>query len=543
MDQLLQYGAVKLAFEAYYDLSLALKVVMAISLAVLLHKAFSKPAKYRLFPAWAAIEIAIASNTLASRGWGRRAYSILRRYGGPLFGITSNHQILVDFPGLDRLMSHSHTTTMRPVKYTFLTRIFGITDTPDMKRKLDTSIKDLEIPIERFFLNEAAAVAAITKGDVADKAAQFVSFSTETKHMRRWELSAGINLVEPDTLLNGQNGIVEANLQSLVRDFGVCFAISVLYGQGFLDDSPQLLGDLWKYDNELVPLLMIGLPTWLPLKVMKEGLASQSRLLNAVESFYRRIDKIQHGNTVDVDMSDVSNFPFERNAVYERDGWSFKERAGGDFSILWGQNVNTQPALFWLVVYIYSTLGLLATLREEIEPYISLSPAKDLITCIKLGELFRSCHLLKSCVLETYRMSVEPVSLRYVLKPITVTDGGFSHQLKPGMFISVPHGLTQRDSSVYADPNEFVPHRFLERNSLGHVTSRYGKLRPWGSGAGMCKGRTFAEREIIALSAAIIALWDISPANGTWKIPTMVPGTGVKKPIHDIRVRITRRKV
>src|SRR5690349_17242538 len=98
--------------------------------------------------------------------------------------------------------------------------------------------------------------------------------------------------------------------------------------------------------------------------MMKEVLASKSRLLDAIEALYRLIDKAQRGEEVDADMSDVSDAAFERNAVYEREKWSFRQRAGGDLAILWGQNANTQPVLFWLLVYIYSTPGLLETLRK-----------------------------------------------------------------------------------------------------------------------------------------------------------------------------------
>lgn len=72
---------------------------------------------------------------------------------------------------------------------------------------------------------------------------------------------------------------VEANLSSLSRDFGACIAIPILYNQSFLDRYPQLLNDFWKFDNNLFPLLMMGVPTWLlfPFKVMREGLAARSR--------------------------------------------------------------------------------------------------------------------------------------------------------------------------------------------------------------------------------------------------------------------------
>jgi cytochrome P450 len=115
------------------------------------------------------------------------------------------------------------------------------------------------------------------------------------------------------------------------------------------------------------------------------------------------------------------------------------------------------------------------------------------------------------------------------------------------MFVSAPHALIQRDPSVYADPHAFIPERFLETDpETDRLVARPGRLRPWGCGAAMCKGRTFAEKEIVVLGAAIVALWDIVPAGPgdcSWKVPVMVPGTGVKKPVEDIRVVVTRRTV
>jgi cytochrome P450 len=439
-------------------------------------------------------------------------------------------------------MSQScHTINAEPVQYTLFTRVFGATDSPELKKKLEDSWKDLLEPIERLFLNDAAAAAAIERGGIPQKVASFVTFSDNAERMKRWELSADIRVVTPE--LPGKPGVVEANLQSLARDFGACFAIPLLYGQDFLDRYPQLLDDFWKFDNDMFPLLMIGIPSWAPFKIMKEGLAARSRLLDEMEALYRRIDQAQRGEPVDADISDVSSAAFERNNVYKREKWSFRERAGGDLAIFWGQNANTHPVLFWLLAYIYSTPGLLDELRKEIAPYIRLSQTEPPeITSMDLPALSHNCQLIKACIFETYRMANEATSIRYVARPVTVNDGANKHELKPGMFVSAPHALIQRDPSVYADPDKFVPDRFLEADpESGKLSARYGRLKPWGSGAAMCKGRTFAEKEIVALSAAIMTLWNIGPASDTWNLPAMVPGTGVKRPVEDIRVVITRR--
>ncbi|CAM1508996.1 Fc.00g027350.m01.CDS01 [Cosmosporella sp. VM-42] len=545
MDCSTQNSILHQASSEYSDFKMVYSIIGAIFLAVLVRNLISKPKPYKLFPVWATIEIALASYFLRGNGLGRRIFSSIRKYSGSLFGITSTHQVLVDLPGVDRLMSQSfHSLNAEPVQYTLFTRVFGGIDSLDLKKKLESSWRDLLTPIERLFLNEAAAAAAIERACIPQQAASFLTFSSDPKLMQRWEMSAGVRIVEPS--LPNKPGRAEANLQSLTRDFGACMAIPLLYGKDFLDRYPQLLDDFWKFDNDLFPLLMIGIPSWAPFKTVKEGLLARSRILVALEALYRRIDQYQRGGCVDfgADMSDVDRAIFERNEVYEREGWSYAERAAGDFAIFWGQNANTQPVLFWFLTYIYSTAGLPDRVRAETAPYIALSEgATPEIISMDLDGLSRNCQLLRACIFETYRMANEPTSIRYITRPITITDGELQHKLKAGMFISAPHSLINSDPLIYADPDKFIPDRFLEPDSRsGKPVARYGRLRRWGTGVSMCKGRTFAEKEIVSVGAAIISLWDIKPASGTWKLPAMMPGTGVKKPINDIRVVITRRR-
>ncbi|CBF82309.1 protein CYP550B2 [Aspergillus nidulans FGSC A4] len=548
MDCISQNSVIQRALLALYEHPVAYSVITAVFISVLCRKLLYKPRNYALFPVWATIEVAIASYLLRGDGIGRRVFSVIRRYGGSLFGITSTHQILVDFPGLDRFMARSlHTLNAEPVQYTIFTRTFGGVDSPELKRKLKNSWKDLLAPIERLFLNDASAAAALDRACVLQQAASFVSFSSSPAQMKRWELSAGIRVIPPAE--SGSPHKVEANLQSLTRDFGACMAIPLLYGRHFLDGNPTLLDDFWKFDNELFPLLMIGVPEWTPLRIVKDGCAARARILRELEALYRRIDQSQCGEPVEsgIDMSDVSGALFERSRIYKREGWSFPERAAGDFAIFWGQNANTHPLLFWFLAYIYSTPGLLDTLRAEIAPYTCFASSQAKvpeITSIDFPGLSANCQLLKACLYETYRLVNEPISIRYVERPVTLTDGSLQHTLKTGTWVSAAHSLTQHNASIFDNPAEFRPERFLETDQVsGKRVARYGRLRPWGAGAAMCKGRTFAEKELTSAAASIVSLWDIEPAYGqVWKLPGMVPGTGVKRPVRDIRVLISRRQ-
>jgi len=462
-----------------------------------------------------------------------------------MYGFTSTHQVFVNpSAAADHLlMQPRHTSTPEPVQYALITRCFGAPDTPEFRVQFDDAAKGLLAPIDKTYLNDAGATAAIMKGNVPKKAFSFVTFSADKTVMKKWEQSANIRVIEPDS--PGRPGSVEASLEVLVRDFGACISIPLLYCQDFLDRYTQLMDDLWKFDHDCFPMMVIGIPTWVPFKPLREGLAARTRLATEIGEFYRRVGQLQRGEPVDfsADMSDISHTALERNKVYDGDNWTFLNRGHMDLSLLWGQNANTQYILFWLFAYIYSNPSLLEKLREEVAPHIKLSQTTPPeIVSMDLPGLSRDCPLLKACIFETYRLTLEVSSIRYIDRPISVNDGGHIHNLTPGVFVSVAHCTIQRDPAVYADPDKFVADRFLEKDAeSGNLVPRYGKLRPWGYGPAMCRGRTFAEKELLSISACIMSLWDISPANGTWNLPAMIPGTGVKKPVGDLRVVVKRR--
>lgn len=410
-----------------------------------------------------------------------------------------------------------------------------------MRDALARCKKELFTAVEKGFVNEVASQEAILKAHVGRQAYNLITFSSNVDNLNPWELSANHKLIQPET--SSQPGIVEVGLENLIRNFGASVAIPLLYGSDFLKRNPRLIDDFWTFDNNVFPLRMLGIPTWFPMKAMREGIAARTRILEAMRSFHARLEKHLQGEAVDGDMSDVGQVEVDRSKAFTKHGVSCNHRGDIDFGLLWGQNANTQPLIFWLLAYIHATPGLLQAIRAEVAPFVPQQPEGHV--AVDYQGLSRDCPLLKSAYLETFRLANEPSSLRYVARPVTIPDGNCTHTLAPGTFITLPHAIAQRNPALYADPAKFVPERFIETDeATGKRVARYGALKPWGIGVGMCKGRTFAEKEILGVVAAVVSLWELEPVGGgEWEVPGMRPGTGVMRPTSDVRVRARRRVV
>lgn len=444
----------------------------------------------------------------------------------------------MDMPDVDQFMfQNNHSLEHRPTQLSLTTTVFGSKPSPEYFRAWNAVIEGLQSIVGKEFLSDSGSTAALERGQVVEKMLNLVTFTDKKDDLQVWERAANVRRVG--------DGAVEADLLNLFRDFGTTVAMPVLYGKDFLERNPTFLEDFWRFDNDLFPLLMVGIPTWAPFKMMREGLASRTRILTALEGLYRRIDQYQNNEPVNfgADMSDVG-IATGRNSIYREHNLSFSLRGDIDFSFLWGQNGNSQPLLSWYILFAYSTPGLVERYREEMAPWVKVSQKKGPveIESVDIAALNRECPLMKSALYETFRLGAEATSIRRVSQPISVVDGEYTHQLEPGTWISVPYGVTQNDPSIYPDPERFVPERFLELDvETGKKVARYGRLRPWAVGAGSCKGRTFAEKEILTIAATAMNLWEIEPVIGKWEIPDMIPGVGAKRPVNDIRVTLRRR--
>ena len=228
-------------------------------------------------------------------------------------------------------------------------------------------------------------------------------------------------------------------------------------------------------------------------------------------------------------------------------------------------NANANNLVFWMLVRIWATPGLVERVRGEISPFARASQPKQAFGMhepprlnLSLAGLLQECPLFKSCYLETLRLDSRPVSVKRVGRDFVVRETiedvrpgtqAESYLLKAGTYINIPHAVHQLNPNFFENPTVFEPERFLVRKEKGGgkqqqqgVTAQAERLHPWGGGHSMCTGRMFAEREVLAFVAGILVTWDFEPGTpGGWVMPGHRKATGVAVPSNDLRVKLRRR--
>lgn len=240
-------------------------------------------------------------------------------------------------------------------------------------------------------------------------------------------------------------------------------------------------------------------------------------------------------------------------------------------------NANANNLVYWVLVRIWATPGVVERVRKEVGPSVHISQPMRAFGIhepprmkISLMGLLKECPLLKSCYLETLRLDSRPASVKKVERDLVISETmqdvrpgtqPESYLLKAGTYVNIPHAVHQLDSRFFRDPTVYKPGRFLVRQETKgekqkqqqqqqeqqqqqqqEMSAQIGTLKPWGGGASMCKGRMFAEREVLAFVAGILVMWDMEPVNPHgWVVPEPRRMTGVAVPSTDLRVRLRRR--
>ena len=217
---------------------------------------------------------------------------------------------------------------------------------------------------------------------------------------------------------------------------------------------------------------------------------------------------------------------------------------GGAIAIL----VNTAPAVFWMLLYVYSQPGILADIRKEVGLIMTTNTVKPDMPCWELNitSVKTDCPLLTSTFQEVLRHRSMGTSIRQVMED-TVLNGEWL--LKKDSMIQMPSRVIHKDPSLWGtDVDEFNPRRFMKDEAQKTQTGKRpnaAAFRAFGGGTTLCPGRHFATNEILAVVTMFVMRYDMTPAGGTWTMPTTNKtnvAAVVMEPDSDIEVEVASRK-
>ena len=496
------------------------------------------PPGYRI-PNYVLLEGYAVAQLLMQGPWTRKLADLfLRRGQFPVYGFTSTHRVLSSPALAASVLRRPHALVHNDTaQWALQVRVFGTQE--HLRTRVQAIFEQLFAAVSKHMLQESHARNLVHR--TYDLLRSLVPNLTAAP--AQWLLNAN--------LTSNADGSVDADLYELVRDFVTHVSIRMLAGTDFLNAYPAISTDLFALDGAFT-LLALGVPTWMPLSIMRDAVAARKRMLTEISALAERLEAVAMTSAdkqLQARMRDVNGVFWERSAVYREAGLSIKDRGSLDLALFWAMNANTSPFVFWVVAYIYADKSLLVRLRAELDPLIDVSAAEAgkpaVVNRLDADGILSRCPVLKATYLESFRLAHEPTSLRCVQQDLSIPDPSLPKDAPPlllrqGTFVTVPHTVQQFDDSLYPDPNEFRSDRFLSEKD-GEVKVGYGSLKPWGDGSSICKGRTFAEREVLVAVATIVRLWDMEAVDGTWKLPSKIPGTGVVKPATKLRVRLRPR--
>lgn len=286
------------------------------------------------------------------------------------------------------------------------------------------------------------------------------------------------------------------------------------------------------FDRDL-NLLMVDVA---PNVLAPKGSRARSALAQAFQQYFEEFipNKTQ-----------CSAMALARYSANTQNGITFQNQGRLEVGTLLGILANTIPAIFYMLVQVYSDPVLLQDIRAELESTCvsttttTTAPSAPNTSHLRILRMRENCPLLYSTFQELLRLHALGASARFVREDVRLDD---QYLLKQGMVVQMPMAVMHADPAVWgADVHIFQPRRFL--NNKQNATA----YRPFGGGASLCPGRHFVTLETLALTACMVLRYDIASAEVGQ--PLRVPAhkqeslaTNVFPPEKDLAVRVTERQ-
>lgn len=377
---------------------------------------------------------------------------------------------------------------------------------------------------------------------VEERTPKMLLFSNVPSEQLQWQKVA-------NPTLNGKH--IDIDLFPLVMYFVADIAGTALMGKQFLENNVDIFKDLLTFDSGFNAFLT-GIPT--PTLTTAKG--ARSRLNAAIKEWNHAVAATLRGEDPDFkwrDLSDVSETMKIRMKALQTIKSPDELSIASQLAVYWGLMVNANKVIFWMLLHIVSSPTLLDSIRREIEPYATV--AKDGSLKLEVDFLLKRCPLFKATFYESMRVFTAGTSYKKVLQDVTLTESdedahafgkprGQTYHIKAGNFLVIPHATMQMDPRLWDNPTKFSPERFLVPDERNPKTMRADMrhLNAFGGGHTVCKGRFFAEREVMIFVAGFLSIWDFAPVGKEWEEPgRYYNGTGTANPKRNVRVRISKR--
>ncbi|CZT10341.1 uncharacterized protein RCO7_02893 [Rhynchosporium graminicola] len=323
------------------------------------------------------------------------------------------------------------------------------------------------------------------------------------------------------------------NLYDFIRHHFTIATAHALYGPvNPISEDKSLIQKLSDFDSQIGLLFMDILP-WL---TCRKGHRARSDFAKAYKRYYNQKNEIASSPLILVRYNSLI-----------AGGYTTDDLASFDIGIIMAATMNSNPGLFWLVSYIYSSPTLLAEIRAEIDAITMHTGPTSQNTSreaqIDVTLLHSACPLLVSSWQETLRMRAATIPSRIVTADTLLSS---TYLLKKGSVIQMPCQPMHTSTTTWGpSASTFSATRFLPDTvsmlNKDEKKKRKQAFSPFGGGSVLCPGRYFASSEIMGVLAFLVAGFEIEDVR-VLDAQLQVMSAQIKAPDGDVRVRIKRRK-
>ncbi|CAL5872313.1 uncharacterized protein PFLUO_LOCUS6574 [Penicillium psychrofluorescens] len=444
----------------------------------------------------------------------------------------------------------SQDASSTPVLDQALQNVFGnrgLVRNLNLNQEIHDDVSNM-IDREPFASAASTNISRLVKRHVPD----LVTFSHSVVDQMPWERESQVTL--PD---NQDQPVCEVKLFALIRSFVGHITTSILMGEAFAESFPGLLENLWTLDNNFVTLF-VGTPRWIPSPGVSAGYAARDRLVHIMSIFSRAFTAWDDGIDPGIelrDLDDVSELVKERMRTFRKLGLSPGASGAAHLSLYWDTIEHTTKIIFWTVLHISSDPALLKDIRTEMFTHTRATRPSRRETgfpidsppqlTLDLEKVLKACPMLRACYYEAVRLHSAGISGRKLESDLTLSESAeeASYHMRKGERVMVPHGVYHNDPRYFSNTDQYDPLRFIVTDpESGAKRVNESVLAPFADGLYGSKGNSFNEKEILAVTAAIVSMWEIESATGDGlAVPGHKPTWGAFRPAKDVKVTLKLR--